>query len=62
MLLPDLPLVHQSLAAVADERANEQLTSHEGVREATRTKGRIRIAPVLPVDILGAYVLLPRLK
>jgi hypothetical protein len=31
------------------------------VREAARAKGRAAIAPVLPVDILGAYVLLPRL-
>jgi len=29
------------------------------VREASRTKGRVSIQPVLPVDILGAYVLVP---
>jgi superfamily II DNA or RNA helicase len=62
LLLPDLPLAQQALAAVADQRAQRQLAAHEGVREATRTKGRIRIAPVLPVDVLGAYVLLPRLS
>ena len=28
----------------------------------SRTKGRVTIQPVLPVDILGAYVLLPRLN
>jgi superfamily II DNA or RNA helicase len=62
LLLPDLTSVQEALAGVADERAERQLKSHEGVRDATRTKGRIRIAPVLPVDVLGAYVLLPRLN
>jgi len=31
------------------------------LREAARARGRVSIAPVLPVDILGAYVLLPKL-
>jgi hypothetical protein len=36
------------------------LAAHERVREAARTKGRVTVQPVLPVDILGAYILLPR--
>lgn len=32
--------------------------AHERVREAARARGRVTIQPVLPVDILGAYVLL----
>jgi hypothetical protein len=35
------------------------LHTHERVRESLRAKGRVTIQPVLPVDILGAYVLLP---
>lgn len=35
--------------------------AHERVREAARTRGRVSIKPVLPVDVLGAYVILPRL-
>jgi hypothetical protein len=31
------------------------------VREASRSRGKVSVAPVLPVDILGAYVLLPKL-
>jgi hypothetical protein len=31
------------------------------VRQAAKTAGRVAIEPVLPVDILGAYLLLPRL-
>jgi hypothetical protein len=61
LLLPALPKLQQALASVAKERAAAQLASHERVREASRTKGRVTIQPVLPVDILGAYVLLPRL-
>lgn len=62
LLLPTLPKLQQTLAAVASERAAAQLATHERVREASRTKGRVTIQPVLPVDILGAYVLLPRLS
>jgi hypothetical protein len=36
-----------------------QLQAHERVREATRDHAKVRIEPVLPVDILGAYLLLP---
>jgi hypothetical protein len=62
LLLPALPKLQQALAAVARERAAAQLAAHERVREAARVKGRITIDPVLPVDILGAYVLLPKLS
>lgn len=62
LLLPALPRLQQALATVADKRAAAQLASHERVREASRTKGRVTIQPVLPVDILGAYVVLPKLS
>jgi superfamily II DNA or RNA helicase len=61
LLLPALPKLQQALAPVAKERAAAQLAAHERVREASRIKGRVTIEPVLPVDILGAHVLLPRL-
>ena len=35
------------------------LHTHERVHDALRTRGQVTIQPVLPVDILGAYVLLP---
>jgi hypothetical protein len=60
LLLPALPKLLVSLEAVAEERASLQLTAHERVREAARAKGRVSIAAVLPVDILGAYVVLPK--
>ena len=60
-LLPSLPVFQRSLAAMATERANAQLAAHERVREASRTKGRVTVRPLTPVDVLGAYVLLPKL-
>jgi len=62
LLLPSLPKLQQALVIVATDRAAAQLASHERVREAARTKGRVSVRPVLPVDILGAYVLLPKLN
>jgi superfamily II DNA or RNA helicase len=62
LLLPALPKFQQALDVVARARATLQLAAHERVREASRTKGRVTIQPVLPVDILGAYVLLPKLN
>ncbi len=62
LLLPGLPRLQAALETLAGERATAQLEAHERVREASRTRGRVSIEPVLPVDILGAYVLLPRLN
>jgi superfamily II DNA or RNA helicase len=62
LLVPLLPEFQNSLSNVAGERAAAQLAAHERVREASRTRGRVTIQPVLPVDILGAYVLLPMLS
>lgn len=62
LLLPALPKLQEALASVANQRAAAQLTAHERVREASHTKGRVTITPVLPADILGAYVLLPKLS
>ena len=59
LLLSALPRLQQRPGPLAAERAAAQLAAHERVREAARTKGRVSIQPVLPVDILGAYVLIP---
>ena len=69
-ILITYPLPSQAAATAAGlvvrlvdaERAAAQLEAHERVREASRKRGRVSIEPVLPVDILGAYVLLPRLN
>jgi hypothetical protein len=61
LLLPALPKLQQALEPIAAERSAAQLAIHERVRTAARLRGQVNIQPVLPVDILGAYVLLPRL-
>jgi hypothetical protein len=60
LLLPGAAEAAAGAGAVGRERAAAQLEAHERVREASRTRGKVTIEPVLPVDILGAYVLLPR--
>ena len=69
LLLPALPDLQAALESVANERAEAQRAAHERVRAASRARrtsrggsrspGRITVEPVLPVDVLGAYVLLP---
>lgn len=59
LLLGCLPELQTALGNVATQRAARQLEAHERVREALRAKAKVRIEPVLPVDILGAYLLLP---
>ncbi len=57
-LLSALPSMRDALGIVAPARAQEQLEVHKRVRAATKTNQRLTVQPVLPVDILGAYVLL----
>jgi hypothetical protein len=60
-LFADLPMFQRSLDALAAKRADTQLAAHERVREATRARGRASIEPVYPVDVLGAFIVLPAL-
>jgi superfamily II DNA or RNA helicase len=59
LLLPALPKLQRALEAVATERSAALLGAHQRVRAALRTRGQVTITPVSPVDILGAYILLP---
>jgi hypothetical protein len=61
LLLETLPKLRASLKLVAQQRAEAQLVAHDRVREVLRTKGRVTVVPVLPVDVLAAYALLPKL-
>jgi hypothetical protein len=52
------------LKSFAEDRANALLADHERVREASgvRTaRGRASVRALLPVDVIGAFVLLPSL-
>ncbi len=48
-----------TLEKLARERAKSLLEDHRRVREAARDIGSYDVRPCLPVDIIGAYVLLP---
>jgi len=58
LLSKGLGAIQTALGELAKDRAAAQLQAHERVREAVKTR-RVTVEPVLPVDILGAYVLLP---
>jgi superfamily II DNA or RNA helicase len=47
------------LQTLAQERADTLLADHRRVREAARDVGQYSVAPCLPVDVMGVYVLLP---
>ncbi|MBP9059155.1 MAG: DEAD/DEAH box helicase [Rhodoferax sp.] len=49
----------QRLEALAQSRAQALLADHRRVREAARDVGQYSVAPCLPVDVIGVYVLLP---
>ena len=52
-----------ALNTFAHERADALLADHQRVRAAARTPGRARyqVKPLLPVDVIGVFVLLPPL-
>ena len=50
------------LGDFAERRAQELLADHRRVREAALARGSYSVKPVLPVDIIGVFVLLPRLR
>ena len=67
VLLPALPALQAGLEAISAERADAQRTAHERVRAASgigrsRARSGTAVEPVLPADILGAYILLPVLN
>ena len=47
------------LTELARQRADVLLDDHRRVREAARDVGQYTVAPCLPVDVIGVYVLLP---
>jgi hypothetical protein len=55
-----LPALRDSLAALAESRAEQLREDHARVTAAARDDAlRHQVTPVLPVDVIGAWVLLP---
>jgi superfamily II DNA or RNA helicase len=59
-VLAQADLLRDHLETVARERADRLLQAHRRVRTAADLKGlRYTVTPLLPADVLGAYVYLP---
>ena len=58
-LVDSLPALAPELNRIAGERAAALAATHARVREGAGARGRVAVDAQLPVDILGAYVLLP---
>lgn len=58
-LVGSLPQLSPDLDRIAGERAAALAETHARVREGSGARGRVTVQAQLPVDILGAYVLLP---
>lgn len=58
-MLETLPARQSMLEALAGERAEALLADHRRVRQAADARGRYEVRPLLPVDVIAAYVLLP---
>lgn len=58
--LDGLPAIAGAFTEIAQRRAKELLDDHRRIREASDTK-RIcyTVVPALPLDVIGAYVLMP---
>lgn len=54
-----LPDLRPALEARAAERSAVLLAAHRRVRDASRATGSDEVEPVLPVDVIGAYIYLP---
>ena len=50
------------LEDIANERAEALLDAHRRVRDASKAHGRYTVEPKLPVDVLGIYIYLPKIK
>jgi superfamily II DNA or RNA helicase len=66
--LQDWPAWHPVLESFAQERANALLADHLRVREASdpdvrrgRRRDHTTVTPLLPVDVIGVFILLPAL-
>jgi len=58
-LISRLAEFHAPLNEMALLRAKTLLEAHNRVRESAKLKGPTRVEPVLPIDILGCFILLP---
>lgn len=58
-ILKDLKHLDPEISERTTATARELEESHRRVRDVSRARGRFRVEPLLPVDILGVYLFLP---
>jgi superfamily II DNA or RNA helicase len=58
-LLSNFDNVQEELHQIAQERSELLAESHAGIRNSAKLGGRVNVKVILPVDVLGAYILLP---
>jgi hypothetical protein len=56
-----LTSLEPALKAYASERATALAADHSRVRQALGSRAGVRVEAVTPVDIIGLYVLIPRI-
>ena len=56
-----LPALRPALDALAGERAAALAEDHQRVRQALGSRAAVKVEAVTPVDVIGLYVLMPRL-
>jgi hypothetical protein len=56
-----LAALKPALNAYAAERATALATDHSRVRQALGSRAGVRVEAITPVDVIGLYVLMPRL-
>ncbi|WP_036198944.1 helicase-related protein [Meiothermus ruber] len=60
MVLPELGRLQGYLEEVAQKQARRFEEAHRSVRQAADLKLRYEVEPILPVDVVGVYVYVPR--
>ena len=58
--LDDLGQRRSDLSTFAERRALALLSDHRRVREAADARGTYQVKALLPADVIGLYVLVPK--
>lgn len=61
-LVKQVDQIDSYLSEVAKARGDQLLDAHIRVRKSAKAAGQVTIEPVLPVDLLGCFILLPDAK
>lgn len=59
--LQNLDILEKTIYNFAQERAETLADDHMRVRQVLRSKARVAVSPILPTDVIGMYVLMPKL-